>query len=90
MVRQMNRWILSLVGFVGSSDELWSDLTGITVILIRIIAMEPTLYFQVHDKIAYQLKYMYMEWNILWTADKDMKENIIFIGKEIKFLLTFN
>lgn len=52
------------------------------------MAMEPTLYVQVHDKITYRLKYM--KWNILRTTDKDMEVNMIFIGKEIKFLLTFN
>lgn len=56
--------------------------------LIRIMAMEPTLYVQVHDKITYRLKYM--KWNIPRTTDKDMEVNMIFIGKEIKFLLTFN
>ena len=52
------------------------------------MAMEPTLYVQGHDKITYRLKYM--KWNILRTTDKDMEVNMIFIGKEIKFLLTFN
>lgn len=42
--------------------------------------MEPTLYFQVHDKITYRLKYM--EWNILRTVDEDMKVNMIIIKKK--------